>query len=267
MIGMIFVPFLACALLTAIHGYFGLHVLRRGIIFLDIALAQLASFGAVVAAILGIEFGSLASYGISVGFTMIGAVVFTMARSTKGRIPQEAIIGIVYVVAAAASIVALSRIGGEGHHLKEMMIGNILFVWPPDLIKTLLLYLGVGLVHLVFRRQFWAVSTHDAGAPHSRWWDFAFYASFGVVVTSSVKLAGVFLVFMLLVAPAVAAFLLSDRPVKQLAIAWIFGTGCSGIGLIAAVKWDFPPGAAIVVTAGLGLILTWGLSQFQRILR
>ncbi|NBV83546.1 metal ABC transporter permease [bacterium] len=258
------IPFVACGLLAVIHGYFGLHVLRRGVIFLDIALAQLASLGALIGSIVGFSLGSLGGYLISASFTIVGAAIFTLTRSSARRdIPQEAIIGIVYVVAAAAAIAALSRFPGEGHHLQEMMIGNILFVWPPDLFKTTLLYAAVGLIHWLCRRSFWAVSDGDTTLKGAKWWDFAFYATFGIVVTSSVKLAGVLLVFMLLVAPAAAALLLSQRRPIQVALAWIFGTICSGVGLVAALRWDIPPGAAIIVTCGVGLLLTWGYSRMQ----
>ena len=261
---MLLIPFLACTLLAAIHGYFGLHVLRRGVIFLDIALAQLASLGAVVGGIAGLAMGSPQGYAVSAAFTLLGAVIFTLSRTASRRdIPQEAIIGIVYVVAAAASIAALSRFPGEGHQLQEMMIGNILFVWPPDLIKTVILYAVVGAIHFVFYRQFWAVSTETAPPRQALWWDFAFYATFGLIVTSSVKLAGVLLVFMLLVAPATAAVLLTDHRLKQLGIAWAFGSICCGVGLLAALRWDFPPGAAIIVTCGIGLLGVWVASRIR----
>jgi zinc/manganese transport system permease protein len=258
------IPFLACALLAAIHGYFGLHVLKRGVIFLDIALAQLASLGALVGSIAGLAMGSPQGYAVSATFTLVGAIIFTLSRTASRRdVPQEAIIGIVYVVAAAASIAALSRFPGEGHQLQEMMIGNILFVWPPDLIKTAILYAVIGAIHLIFYRQFWAVSTGTAPPRQALCWDFAFYATFGLIVTSSVKLAGVLLVFMLLVAPATAALLLSRHRLTQLGIAWGFGTVCSGIGLLAAVRWDFPPGAAIIVTCGIGLLGVWTASRIR----
>ena len=261
---MLLIPFLACALLAAIHGYFGLHVLRRGVIFLDIALAQLASLGAVVGGIAGLAMGSPQGYAVSAAFTLLGAIIFTLSRTQSRKdIPQEAIIGIVYVVAAAASIAALSRFPGEGHQLQEMMIGNILFVWPPDLIKTVILYAVVGAIHFVFYRQFWAVSNETAPPRQALWWDFAFYATFGLIVTSSVKLAGVVLVFMLLVAPATAAVLLTDHRLKQLGIAWAFGSICCGVGLLAALRWDFPPGAAIIVTCGIGLLGVWVASWIR----
>ncbi len=247
--------------LAGIHGYFGLHVLRRGIIFLDIALAQLAAFGAVLAAVMGVSLGTMASYWVSLGVTLIGAFVFTVTRSNRNRIPQEAVIGVSYVVAASAAIMMLSRLPGDAHHLKEMMVGNILFVWPPDLWVTMGLYAGVAVVHWVFKDQFWTASlTHPTGW-RAKWWDFLFYATFGIVVTSSVKLAGVFLVFILLVAPAMVALLLVRRIAVQFWITWIVGAAVSGLGLLAAVKWDFPPGATIVVIAGAVLAGVGGITS------
>lgn len=255
MLDILLIPFAACVLLTAIHSYFGLHVLKRGVIFLDIALAQLASFGAIIGAIAGCAIGSPAGYALSASFTLVGAAIFTITRSRHHQtIPHEAIIGIVYVVAAAAAIAALSRFPGEGSHLQEMMVGNVLFVWPPDLVITGILYSAIAVVHFLFRRQFWAVTHHDATLPGLKWWDFAFYATFGLVVTSSVKLAGVLLVFMLLVAPASAGLLVSQNRSTQFAIACGFGTLSSAAGLIASVCWDYPPGATIIVAAGIGLL-------------
>lgn len=258
---MILFPLLACILLTAIHGYFGLHVLKRGVIFLDIALAQLASLGAILGVILGVSMGSPAGYAISAAFTIVGAIIFTLTRATShNKIPQEAIIGIVYVVAAATAIAALSRFPGEASHLQEMMIGNILFVWPPDLIITGGLYAIIGLIHYVFRNIFWGISTGDSIA-RPAWWDFAFYVTFGLVVTSSVKLAGVLLVFMLLIAPAIAGLLVSHNRRIQLGVSWLFGSISSAIGLLAAVQWDIPPGASIIITCGGGLLVVWSATR------
>ncbi|NBV41907.1 metal ABC transporter permease [bacterium] len=254
MIEFLILPGIACMLLTAIHGYLGLHVLRREVIFLDLALAQLASLGAIAGFMLGRPFGSPASYGISALFTLAGAVILTIFRSRPQRIGQEAFIGIIYVVAAAVSIILLSHAPTESHHLKEMMVGNILFVSKKDVIFIAGLYGVIGLIHWVFRRQFWSASTEKS--PNKKW-EFAFYVTFGLVVTSSVKLAGVLLVFSLLIIPAAAAAFLTQSVRKQLLIGWALGSFfCIG-GLWASMIGDMPPGAAIVAVAGAAIGILW----------
>jgi zinc/manganese transport system permease protein len=198
-------------------------------------------------------------YWMSLSFTFIGAAIFAMVRTRKSRIPQEAIIGICYAVASAASILAMSKAPSESEHLKDMLVGNILAVSWEHVLRTAALYAAIGAFHYVFRKQFLAISvTH--GSPErsglkARWWDFLFYASFGVVVTSSVAIAGVLLVFCYLIVPAVAAMLYSERIGTRLAIGWTMGTIVSALGVYLSLKLDFPTGATIVCTFGIALLL------------
>jgi zinc/manganese transport system permease protein len=198
-------------------------------------------------------------YWISLGFTFIGAAVFSTIRGGGGRIPQEAIIGIAYAVASAASIVAMSQSTSEGEHLKHMLVGNILAVSWPEVGRTALLYGAMGAFHYVFRRRFLAISIDprkaEAEGISIRTWDFLFYASFGFVVTSSVSIAGVLLVFCYLIVPSVAAMLYSDRIGPRLAIGWSMGTVVSALGIYLSLKLDLPTGATMVCTFGLVLIL------------
>src|SRR6185369_15495570 len=261
-------PFAASLILTGIHAYLGVHVVERGVIFVDLSLAQIAALGATIAILLPITGGDAHSpiaYWISLAFTFLGAFVFSTIRSRRARIPQEAIIGICYAVSSAAAILAMSKATSESEHLKDMLVGNILAVSWPEVRKTALLYGAIGLFHFIFRRQFLTISMahhhdthHHDVEPHGlsvRFWDFLFYASFGFVVTSSVSIAGVLLVFCYLIVPSVAAMLYSDSIGKRLAIGWTMGTIVSALGVYLSLKLDLPTGATIVCTFGLVLIL------------
>src|SRR2546425_8350314 len=193
-------PFLASLILTGIHAYLGVHVVERGVIFVDLSLAQIAAFGSTIALLMPVTGGDPHApivYWISLAFTFLGAAVFSTIRSRRARIPQEAIIGICYAVASAASILAMSKATSESEHLKDMLVGNILAVSWPEVGKTALLYGAIGVFHYLFRDKFLAISMdHQAAEARGipvRFWDFLFYASFGFVVTSSVAIAGVLL--------------------------------------------------------------------------
>src|SRR5207237_881588 len=194
-------------------------------------------------------------YWISLGFTFIGAAIFSTIRVRRARIPQEAIIGIAYAVASAAAILAMSKATSESEHLKDMLVGNILAVSWHEVVKTAILYGAIGLFHYVFRRQFLAISqSHndpESTGLHQRFWDFLFYASFGFVVTSSVAIAGVLLVFCYLIVPSVAAMLYAENIGPRLAIGWTMGTVVSALGVWLSLQLDLPTGATIVCTFGL----------------
>jgi len=268
MIAFLLPPFAASLILTGIHAYLGVHVVERGVIFVDLSLAQIAALGATIALLMPVSGGDPHApvvYWISLAFTFLGAFVFSMIRVRRARIPQEAIIGICYAVASAASILAMSKATSESEHLKDMLVGNILAVSWPEVGKTAALYGGIGLFHYVFRRQFLAISMahhHDSHhhqvdqpALNVRFWDFLFYASFGFVVTSSVSIAGVLLVFCYLIVPSVAAMLYAESVGRRLAIGWGMGTLVSAIGVYASLMLDLPTGATIVCTFGVALII------------
>src|ERR1700704_4294415 len=202
-----FWPIVACVLLPWLLVYLGLHVVQRGIIFIDIAMAQMASLGICVAVLLHIDLASPATFGIALGFTLVGASVFSLSGNRTSQIPQEALIGISYVVAAAAAVLLLSRAAEGDEEIKNMLVGNILLVTPHEVWKCFALFVAVGLLHFILRRSFLLVSFDRDGAYQKgwrvRWWDFLFYASFGFVVTIFVRIAGVLLVFSYLIVPAV----------------------------------------------------------------
>jgi zinc/manganese transport system permease protein len=256
-------PFVASLILTGIHAYLGVHVVERGVIFVDLSLAQIAALGATIAILMPISGGDPHApvvYWISLAFTFIGAAVFATIRVKRARIPQEAIIGICYAVASAAAILAMSKATSESEHLKDMLVGNILAVSWPEVRKTAFLYGAIGAFHYVFRRQFFAITMahhnrSEAEGLSTRLWDFLFYASFGFVVTSSVSIAGVLLVFCYLIVPSVAAMLYADSIGKRLAIGWSMGTIVSALGVYLSLHLDLPTGATIVCTFGLVLII------------
>jgi zinc/manganese transport system permease protein len=252
-------PFVASLILTGIHAYLGVHVVERGVIFVDLALAQIAALGATVAIVAGMDPHGQASYWISLGFTFLGAAIFAFARTRRGHIPQEAFIGIAYSVASAMAILLMSKATSETEHLKDMLVGNILAVSWPEVRKTAMLYAVVGIFHYVFRKKFLLISmNHDKVENlgfNVRFWDFLFYASFGFVVTSSVAIAGVLLVFCYLIVPSVGAMLFADRIGPRLAIGWTMGTLVSALGCYLSVQLDTPTGATIVVTFGGVLVL------------
>jgi zinc/manganese transport system permease protein len=251
-------PFVASLILTGIHAYLGVHVVERGVIFVDLALAQIAALGATVAIVIGMDPHGPRSYWISLAFTFLGAGIFAFARARRGRIPQEAFIGITYAVASAAAILLMSKATHETEHLKDMLVGNILAVSWPEVRETAILYSVIGIFHFIFRKKFLLISTnHDKAAAlgiNVRFWDFLFYASFGFVVTSSVAIAGVLLVFCYLIVPSVGAMLFADRIGPRLAIGWTMGTLVSALGCYFSVEMDTPTGATIVVTFGAALV-------------
>ena len=256
-------PFVASLILTGIHAYLGVHVVERGVIFVDLALAQIAALGAVLAVVYGMDPHGGWSYWISLGFTFLGAAIFAVARTRRGHIPQEAFIGIAYAVASAMAILLMSKATGETEHLKDMLVGNILAVSWAEVRKTALLYGVVGLFHYMFRKNFLLISMNHEKAEslgiNVRLWDFLFYASFGFVVTSSVAIAGVLLVFCYLIVPSVGAMLFADRIGPRLAIGWTMGTLVSALGCYLSVLLDTPTGATIVVTFGAVLLLMFVL--------
>jgi zinc/manganese transport system permease protein len=265
LLSFLILPFIASLILTGIHAYLGVHVVERGVIFVDLALAQIAALGATIAILAGMDPHGSGAYWISLAFTFLGAGIFALVRAHRGRIPLEAFIGITYAVASAAAILAMSKATGETEHLKDMLVGNILAVSREEVIKTAALYGAIGLFHYIFRRKFLLISTDPKMAEQSGisigLWDFLFYASFGFVVTSSVAIAGVLLVFCYLIVPSVGAMLFADKIGPRLAIGWTMGTLVSALGCYCSVWLDLPTGATIVCTFGAVLLVMFFVRQ------
>jgi zinc/manganese transport system permease protein len=262
-------PLVACLLLPGILVYYGLHVIKREIIFVDLALAQVATLGTCVCLWLGHDAEDIHNFFYSLGFTLVGAVVFTFTRpGKKARVPQEALIGIVYVVAAAAGILLLSKSPHGKEELQRTLVGDLLTVTPSQIWKTAALYAVIGLVHYIFRRQFIKISyEHELAAQaglNVRWWDFLFYALFGLIVTTFVQVGGVLMVFSYLIVPAASAVFLVRSLPAQLLVGWIVATVGSIAGLFWSLFGNLPMGAAIVCALGAVLLLAGAVSRFRR---
>ena len=254
MVELLWAPFVACLVLTAIHVYLGLHVLARGVIFVDLALTQVAALGVTIAFLAGHPIQSEAAYWYALAFTLAGAALFAASRTRRVPVPQEAIIGIVYAVSAAAAVLVVDRAPQGGEHIRQILVGGILTVTPAEVGALALLYAPIGTLHWLVRRPLLDISFDPDGAGARRAvraWDFVFYASFGVVVASSVRLAGVLLVFAFLVVPATAAAALARSARGRLLVGWALGALVSAGGLAASWTWDLPTGATVVVTFGV----------------
>jgi zinc/manganese transport system permease protein len=255
-----FWPIAASVLLPWLLVYLGLHVVQRGIIFVDIAMAQMASLGICAAVLLQFEPESFAAYAIALGVTLLGAAIFAVTGKRATRVPQEAIIGISYVIAAAAAVLLLSRSAHGNEEIRNMLVGDITVVSAAEVWKCFAVFLAVGAVHFVLRKKFLLVSfqrdeASKLGLPLV-WWDFLFYASFGLVVTVFVRIAGVLLVFSYLIAPAVCAVSIARSISIRLLIGWAVSLVGSIAGLFLSFWCDLPSGAAIVCTLGAMLALT-----------
>ena len=262
-------PFVACFLFPPLLVYLGLHVVKREVIFVDLALAQVAALGTCVALLMGYHFDDRITFWISLAVTFLGAAFFSWTRSTrKTAVPQEAIIGITFVVAAAAVILLLSRVAGGKEELEHLLTGDILNVTKGDIGQRVLVFAALGAFYGVYHRRFVLISSDPDAAFASgirvRLWDFLFYAAFALVVVSFVRLGGVLLTFAYLIVPAVCGTMLAQDWIKRLVIGWGVAAAASIIGLWASYKMDLPTGAAIVVASGLLLAILGGISATRR---
>ncbi len=261
-------PFAACLVLVGIHAYFGIHVIERRVLFVDLAVAQFAALGAVVGFASGHHPGELGSTLYSMAFATIAAALFAITRMRHEKLPQEAIIGITFVVASAAAILVADKAPEGAEHIKETLAGSLLWVTWPTVIKDLIIYSAVGLFHWFLRHRFLLMTTDPEEAYRQgwkiRWWDFLFYLSFGVIITFSVEIGGILMVFSYLVIPACIAILLAADMRTRLILGWVIGWLGSALGLVASYVWDFPTGPAIVVVLGLMLVAAWLVEATRR---
>ena len=261
-------PFLACLAIAGIHCYLGLHVVDRGIIFVDLALAQIASLGATVALLLGHDLHGTHAALLSLALTIVGAAAFALMRQHVLAVPQEALIGIVYAVASALAILVLDGAPHGQEEVKSMLVGNVLFVTAGDVVRLAVSYSLLGAFHFVFRRRFFLIS-RDVEAARAQGvnvlaWDFLFYLTFGLVIVQSVRIAGILLVFSYLVVPATCAVMLARTTRMRLAIGWALGLLGSVAGLFVSAKGDLPTGAAIVAAFGGILLAVLAAQPFVR---
>ncbi|NOX37167.1 MAG: metal ABC transporter permease [Calditrichaeota bacterium] len=251
--------FVECLVLVGIHSYLGIHVIRRKVIFVDLSLAQIAALGTTVAFLFGLPPQSTGAYWFSLSFTILGAAIFSLSRFRSEKIPQEAIIGLVYALAAAVAILVVDKAPQGAEHIKEIMTGSILWVQWPTILQAAIIYALVGLFHFIFRKRFILISNNPEAAYARGWnvrfWDFLFYVTFGIVITHSVSTAGVLLVFVFLVVPGIATLMLTDKLWLQLVLGWVLGTLVSVIGLWISYQADLPSGPTVVTTYGAVLLL------------
>jgi zinc/manganese transport system permease protein len=259
LLAILWAPFLMCLVLTGIHAYLGVHVLAREVVFVDIAMAQIAALCATIAFLQGYETETWESYGYALLATVAGAVVLALTRSRRRHVSQEAVIGVVYAVSSAAAVLVADRAAHGAEQVRGMLVGNLLAVGPREVAKVAVLYALVGVVHWLCRRPFFLISTEPDRAWAEGWrvrlWDFVFYATFGVVVASSVRVAGVLLVFSYLIVPALAGVTLGGSVASRLLIGWTFGTVVSVVGMIASAALDLPTGATVVCAFGAILLV------------
>lgn len=273
MIQLMLPALVASLILVGIHGYLGIHIIARGVIFVDLALAQVAAMGWAlaglgvadqVARLTGLP-PDFAGYFVGLGATIVAAALLSATRMEGTRVPQEAIIGIVYVVASAATILLAAQAPRGSEHVEQLLTGTLLWVTWPTIAKTAVVYAVIGVAHWALRNRFFTLSLRPDDAKREgwaiAWWDFLFYALFGVVVTSSVEIAGVLVVFSFLVIPAVIAFLFTTRPAPLLLIAWSTGTAATVIGLVASYVTDLPTGPIVVCAFALALALAFGVRR------
>lgn len=273
MLNLMFPALVASLILAGMLGYLGIHIIARGVIFVDLALAQVAALGWAAAGLgLGATVGAWlglpqAEYGYAVGFaaTLIAAALFSVSRMDHKRIPQEAIIGIVYVVASAATILLAAQSPRGSENVEHLLTGSLLWVTWPQIWKTAVVFGVIGVVHWLLRSRFLTISLRPELALEKgwrvAWWDFLFYALFGIVVTSSVAIAGVLLVFTFLVIPAVIAFLFTARTAPLLSIAWSSATLATLLGLYGSFATDMPTGPVVVCAFAIVLILAFVLRR------
>lgn len=268
MIQLMLVPLAAALLILAIHAYLGIHIIARGVIFVDLALAQVAALGYTFATLLGFAPGSAAAYMIGVGATLFGALLLSFSRIDHEYVPQEALIGVVYVAASAATILLAAQSPQGSEHVEELLTGTLLWVTWPEIGRMALIYAVLGVALWTLRRRFFIISLEPARARREGWrlrgWDFLFYALFGVIVTTAVGIAGVLVVFSFLVVPAVIAFLFVSGPARLLAMAWGVGTVATLAGLALSFQYDLPTGPLIVCVFSAALAIALGIRAMRR---
>jgi zinc/manganese transport system permease protein len=254
--------FCECLVLVGIHAYLGIHVIKRQIIFVDLAIAQIAALGTLVAFLFGVAPHTFVSYWFSLGLATIGASIFAICRFRDSKVPQEAVIGLVYAITAATAILLIDKAPHGAEQLKDILTGSILWVKWKSIAIAAIVYSAVGVVHYVFRDRFLLISENPEAARRKginiRLWDFVFFLLFGVVITLSVDVAGVLIVFVFLVAPAIMAVLMTDRLFSQLLIGWGLGVIVTVLGLIASYVWDLPTGPAIIGCYAVVVLLLSG---------
>ena len=252
-------PFVMCLFIAAIHVYLGLHILERGVIFVDLSLAQVAALGATVAEVFGADEHGLGAHVAAMTFTAVGAAIFAFTRRARKSVSQEALVGVVYAVASAVTVLVLSGSPHGGDHIKDTLVGTLLLASWDQVLRDLVIYSLIGLAEIALAKRFIQISWHpdqaEAESKRVEWWDLLFYLLFGLVVTISVQVAGILVVFSYLIVPAVITSMFSRRIAVRLIAGWVIAVLASTAGLAGSWAWDLPTGATIVATFGALLFL------------
>ena len=261
-------PFTACLLLVGILSYFGNHILTRGVIFVDIAVAQVAALGTMIGIVLGAAEGSFVSSAISLGFTILIVSAFALSKFKHKEVSQEVIIGIIYCVALAVAYLLVDSVEGGSNFVQKTFTGAILWVTWKTILWSFGLYVLIGVIHLFFYKRLIKISNgqrNDFKPSQLNLLELLFYISFGIVVVDAVKIGGIFVVFMFLIGPASISLFLTSKWSHRFIISWIVGIIGSAVGIFVSYNYNFPNGPTIVVTLGFMLILVAIVSMKQKI--
>lgn len=261
-------PALGCMVMTLIFTYFGIHVLRRGIVFIDLSMAQLAALGTTVAFAMNVEEHSYGSILFSMGFVFLGALFFTLARYIAPRISQEAVIGIIYVLAASLAVIVADRSPRAAEHIQHTLNGSILWITWGGVLKLFTAFVILGGFLWISRKSFYKCSTQsNSPEPYTRnqaLWDFIFYLMLGLAIVACIETAGIFLIFTLLIIPAACGIQMFDSLGKQWVTGIALGILVSWVGLAISFAYDLPTGSTLVCAFGISFITTLGFSFLSR---
>jgi len=238
-----------------LHTYMGLHIIRRGIIFCDLVLDQLAAFGVVVGIGLGVGYGTPLSYLLALTAVLIGCVLLAVLRPKEKRIPQEAVIGILYGMALVASLLLADKMSDGGAYFNKTLVGSMLWVSWPLVGTTIGVYVALVLLHYVFRRRFLLLTENPEDLPRRAWWDFVFFLTQGIITILIVPVAGVLLAYGFLMIPAAIGTLFSRRWATALLVGWTSGLSACLLGIVYSYRTDSPYGPSLLLSMGLFFML------------
>jgi zinc/manganese transport system permease protein len=247
---------------TSVHTYLGLHVIRRGIVFSDLSLDQLAAFGVIVGIGLGIQGGSVGSYIVSFIAVLIGSVLLAYVKPGNENVPHEAVIGIIYGLALVASIMVADKISGGMAYVTQTLAGVMLWVNWPLVLVTVLVYIILSAFHYIFRGKFISITEGKSTMPNENFWDLLFFVSLGIITVLIVPIAGVLLAYAFLMIPAAIASLFTSEWSRALRIGWGVGFIASITGLFSSYFFDLPYGPTLVLALGLFFVSALALRCF-----
>jgi len=253
-------PLLACILMSAILGYLGIHVLKREVIFIDIALAQIAAVGSIAAhLVFEVHGDSTVAYICALGCVLLSAAFYAVIRNRITQISLEAVIGISYAIAAAGTLFLVGIAPGGHVHVQQILSGSLLWTNWRDIVLSLLVFSAVGACFYFFRKPLNRLSNNyqkaHAEGLKTAMWDFVFYMLLGIVITLTVQMAGIVVVFAFLIIPSTISALFSSHWGIRMLIGWAVTAVASVSGLLFAYYLDFSIGPAVALFLGGELII------------